>query len=95
MTATSVLARMKRLIGGGRSADGDYPSGQALPYWQATHRHRKGAKYRVLSHGTWETDRSDVVIYEDESRQIWVRPVSEFYDGRFTALNVQRDHNLP
>ena len=40
----------------------------------------------MLSHGILEKDRSDVVIYDDAKGQVWVRPVAEFYDGRFEAL---------
>lgn len=56
--------------------------------WHPTHRHRKGGGYRVLGHGILEADRSDVVIYDDADGTIWVRSKSEFYDGRFTPLNV-------
>lgn len=54
--------------------------------WTATHRHRKGGLYRVLMHATLESDRSDVVIYDDAEGAVWVRPTSEFYDGRFETL---------
>ncbi len=54
--------------------------------WQATHRHRKGGRYRVLHTGIYEPDRSDVVIYDDAEGTIWVRPLAEFNDGRFTSL---------
>ena len=55
--------------------------------WAPTHRHRKGGLYRELARGTNESDRSPVVIYDDDSGTIWVRPVIEFDDGRFTPLN--------
>ena len=55
--------------------------------WRPTHRHHKGGLYRVLLDGIWEPDRSPVVIYEDETGQIWVRPEAEFHDGRFEALS--------
>ncbi len=61
-------------------------SGDPRARWTPTHRHRKGGEYRVLGHGLLETDRSDVVIYDDADGTIWVRPVAEFYDGRFEAL---------
>ena len=54
--------------------------------WQATHRHRKGGLYRVLSEGVWEPDRSTVVIYDDQDGTIWVRPKSQFEDGRFEKV---------
>ncbi len=59
--------------------------------WRATHRHRKGGLYRVLSEGLLETDGTDVVIYDDVQGQVWVRPATEFWDGRFTAIGG----NLP
>ena len=55
--------------------------------WQPTHRHRKGGLYRVIGEGIWEPDRTLVVIYEDSRGQVWVRPKTEFEDGRFTALS--------
>ncbi len=55
-------------------------------FWQATHRHRKGGLYRVIAEGVWEPDRSPVVIYDDESGQVWVRPKEEFEDGRFSVV---------
>ena len=41
-------------------------------FWQATHRHRKGGLYRFIAEGVWEPDRSPVVIYDDESGQVWI-----------------------
>ena len=55
--------------------------------WVPTHRHRKGGLYRFISHGILETDRSPVVIYDDAQGTVWVRPTSEFEDGRFEVLN--------
>lgn len=57
-----------------------------LTGWAPTHRHKKGGLYRVLAHGTWEPDRSPVVIYDDAEGTIWVRPNSEFEDGRFATV---------
>jgi hypothetical protein len=54
--------------------------------WRATHCHRKGGRYRVLAEGLLEVDRTDVVIYDDAQGQVWVRPATEFWDGRFTAI---------
>ncbi len=56
--------------------------------WQATHRHRKGGLYRVLSEGVWEPDRSAVVIYDDAEGKVWVRPRQEFEDGRFEQVSM-------
>lgn len=55
--------------------------------WHPTHRHIKGGEYRVLMHGILETDRSEVVIYDDAKRTVWVRPKLEFYDGRFATID--------
>ncbi|MCY4336670.1 MAG: DUF1653 domain-containing protein [Litoreibacter sp.] len=54
--------------------------------WFATHAHRKGGRYRVIMHAVLEADRSEVVVYDDAEGCVWVRPVAEFYDGRFAAL---------
>lgn len=55
--------------------------------WTATHRHRKGGLYRLLKQGVYEPDRSPVAIYDDADGTVWVRPLSEFQDGRFTPLD--------
>ncbi len=54
--------------------------------WTASHRHKKGNLYRVLAPAILESDRSEVVIYDDEEGTIWVRSKAEFYDGRFREL---------
>jgi hypothetical protein len=56
------------------------------PQWQPTHQHRKGALYRVVTRGKLEADLSDCVVYDDADGHVWVRPASEFDDGRFTPL---------
>ena len=64
------------------------PSGPPIRAdWVPTHRHRKGGLYRFISRGILETDRSTVVIYDDAQGTVWVRPTSEFEDGRFEVLN--------
>jgi len=55
--------------------------------WTATHRHKKGGTYRLLSRGVNEADRTPVAIYDDEHGTIWVRTLVEFEDGRFTPLS--------
>lgn len=52
--------------------------------WKPTHRHRKGGRYRVLARGKMEADLRTVVVYDDPEGNVWVRPESEFDDGRFT-----------
>lgn len=56
------------------------------PVWKATHRHKKGGLYRLVTTGTLEADRSPVAIYDDAEGNTWVRALAEFQDGRFTAL---------
>ncbi|HEY3696512.1 DUF1653 domain-containing protein [Phenylobacterium sp.] len=53
------------------------------------YRHLKtGRIYAVLhAHAELESDRSVVVIYQGvDEETIWVRPASEFHDGRFAKL---------
>ena len=57
------------------------------PVWAPTHRHRKGGLYRVLGQAVLEADRTDVVVYDDAEGTVWVRPVAEFEDGRFTPVD--------
>ena len=56
------------------------------PVWTPTHRHKKGGLYRVLGRAVLEADRSDVVVYDDAEGTVWVRPVDEFEDGRFSPV---------
>ena len=46
--------------------------------------HAKGGRYRVISLATLEADLTSVVCYQtlnpDTRQDIWVRPVSEFWD---------------
>ncbi|WP_319533400.1 hypothetical protein [uncultured Cohaesibacter sp.] len=65
---------------------GDQSITPATP-WRPTHVHRKsGEKYCVLHVGLLEADLKPVVIYENRDHCVWVRPVSEFLDGRFVVL---------
>lgn len=54
--------------------------------WKPTHRHRKGGLYRVVGPATIEADMTPAVVYEGRNGGMWVRPASEFYDGRFTPV---------
>ena len=53
---------------------------------------KRGSTYRVVGRGKVQTDTpltdyAEVVVYQCEADgTIWVRPVSEFEDGRFAAL---------
>jgi hypothetical protein len=55
-------------------------------------KHRKrGTSYTVLGRAVLQTnqpvsDEQEVVVYAGADGRLWVRPVSEFYDGRFEKL---------
>lgn len=46
--------------------------------------HSKGGEYRIIGFGIIEATMEPSVIYESTtSGQVWIRPCSEFFDGRF------------
>ena len=47
---------------------------------------KSGRIYQVVNLAYHEEDLEVVVIYHDESLVHWVRPLSEFIDGRFKQL---------
>lgn len=47
---------------------------------------KTGRVYQVVNLAYRERDLEVVVIYHDESMVHWVRPLSEFMDGRFQQL---------
>jgi hypothetical protein len=53
---------------------------------------KRGGTYEVVGYGEIQTDTplgdyAKVVVYRDETAgHIWIRPVSEFGDGRFEEL---------
>ena len=47
---------------------------------------KTGRVYQVVNLAYRERDLEVVVIYHDESMVPWVRPLSEFMDGRFKQL---------
>jgi hypothetical protein len=55
-------------------------------------RHRvRGTSYTVLGRAVLQTnqpvsDEQELVVYAGPDGRLWVRPVSEFYDGRFEKL---------
>jgi hypothetical protein len=57
----------------------------------STWRHRNGTIYRVLWHVRLEATQEVALAYEDvdgyEDDLPWVRPLSEWNDGRFTPVN--------
>lgn len=58
----------------------------------AKYRHvKRGTEYTVLGEATVQAGRGihdydTVVVYRDESGELWVRPREEFYDGRFEEV---------
>lgn len=54
---------------------------------------KRGTTYDILAHGILQMsdkqyDMMEVVVYEClETGQVWVRPETEFYDGRFEHLS--------
>jgi hypothetical protein len=62
-----------------------------------THRHLKtGGLYRVLHEGAIEANLTPCIIYQNvASGAIWVRPSSEFWDGRFADLRAQQGEGAP
>jgi len=63
--------------------------------WRPTHRHvKRGTLYQVVglgilqAEGPW--DHASVAIYTDEEGTTWVRPCTEFQDGRFVKLANER-----
>lgn len=53
------------------------------------YQHKKsGGVYIVLAEGRNEADLTEVVIYKNvHSGAVWVRPRSEFVDGRFQLMS--------
>jgi hypothetical protein len=55
-------------------------------------KHRvRGTCYTVLGRAVLQTnqpvsDEQELVVYAGADGRLWVRPVSEFYDGRFEKL---------
>lgn len=52
---------------------------------------KRGSAYIVLGEAQIQTDTplkdyDSVVVYQSYDGKLWVRPVSEFTDGRFVAL---------
>lgn len=56
--------------------------------WNPTHRHGKtGGLYRLTDQRVViEATNTPAVVYEAQDGTLWVRPSSEFYDGRFAAI---------
>lgn len=54
--------------------------------WQPTRQHAKGGYYRVICQAVQEATMVPAMVYDDAFGRVWVRPASEFSDGRFTSL---------
>jgi hypothetical protein len=63
-------------------------AGSALGPFRATHQHRKGGLYQVIAQAELEVDLTPVVVYRDRLGRTWVRPRHEFFDGRFTPVEM-------
>lgn len=49
-------------------------------------RHAKGGKYLIIMHALIEATGQNSYVYRDEDGCVWVRPVAEMEDGRFTRI---------
>lgn len=59
-------------------------------FWKATHQHKKGGLYRVICDSVMSSeDLSLHVVYDDASGKVWLRPKSEFEDGRFIEIKKE------
>lgn len=66
------------------------------PSFVHTHTHIKtGGKYMYIGSGRIEADLSYAVIYQGEDGNIWVRPSTEFFDGRFETIQEPYKHYIP
>ncbi|MBD2653139.1 DUF1653 domain-containing protein [Synechocystis sp. FACHB-383] len=54
------------------------------------YRHKKSSGfYRIVGFGLIEATKTHSVIYESlEDGQVWVRPTTEFFDGRFEFVHL-------
>jgi hypothetical protein len=57
--------------------------------WKPTHLHIKtGGFYKMLYYACIEKTLERVIIYQGVDGNVWVRPVEEFFDGRFESLEI-------
>lgn len=55
--------------------------------WEPTHQCRNGGLYQMRHpYAVIEATMTAAVIYEGQDGMLWVRPRTEFYDGRFAEL---------
>lgn len=65
-----------------------------MTMFDKTYRHKKtGNEYMVLKIGLLESTLEPVVVYTGTNvgDPVWVRPVSEFFDGRYEVLDFSHD----
>lgn len=57
--------------------------------WDPTHRHVKTGGLYMLRHmkATIEATMTPAVVYEAMDGTLWVRPATEFWDGRFAPID--------
>jgi hypothetical protein len=88
---------LARLLPAAREALSTPAAPELAVGWVPTHQHvKRGSKYRLDGYGEIQTDMlltdyAKVAIYRAEDGTTWVRPVSEFEDGRFVALSSVRE----
>lgn len=59
-----------------------------MSIWQ--HKTR-GTKYRIVCLGKLEHNLDQMVVYQDiNDNEVWIRPVNEFFDGRFIELKEEK-----
>jgi len=66
-------------------------SDDAITGYKKVRHVKRGSEYMVIGHGKIQTDKPlsdyhEVIVYVGENGSLWVRPVSEFMDGRFENL---------
>jgi hypothetical protein len=47
---------------------------------------KTGGIYTLLHEATREADLEPVIVYQGEDGRVWVRPRTEFFDGRFQLV---------
>jgi hypothetical protein len=58
------------------------------------YRHKKtNGLYQIVRHGRMQCaepieDMTSVVVYRDKDGELWVRPIKEFFDGRFEEMEA-------
>lgn len=69
-------------------ATGQLPVGAGSPIWAPTHQHLKtrGLYRVVIGHAYIEATMEAAVVYDNAEGMTFIRPSSEFHDGRFLLL---------